>query len=72
MIEPRYVTTVEAAEALGITVARIHALLREGRITGARKIGARRGTWIMPAKEDGKPEVKPHPLRPRQYDKIDL
>ena len=53
------ITTFQAADILGISVARIHKLLSQDRIKGAVKIGLRRGTWILPTNDEGRPEILP-------------
>ena len=53
------ITTFQAAEILGVSVPRIHKLLSQDRVEGAEKIGLRRGTWIIPTDEDGRPTILP-------------
>jgi len=36
----------KAAESLGVSVPRVQALLRQGRIVGAQKVGR---DWVIPA-----------------------
>ena len=54
-----FMTTFQSADALGVSVARIHKLLSQDRMKGAVKIGKDRGTWIIPVGPEGKPEVLP-------------
>lgn len=55
-------TTAEAADRLGLSVARVKVLAAEGRIPGAVKVGRQ---WVFPAEpriEGLKPHGRP-PLR---------
>lgn len=52
---PKFVSTQEAAELLGIHESRVRALAAEGRIRGAVKVGR---AWIIPLGRDGKPQAK--------------
>lgn len=63
-------TTAEIAENLGVSVPRIHKLISQDRVVGARKIGTNRGTWIIPVDDNGKPEILPATNRPRAFEKI--
>lgn len=59
----RYLTVYEYADAVGRSHQRIRALLKQGRIRGARKRGR---DWEIPASQVAKFEeiIKP-PVRPR-------
>lgn len=63
-------TTTEVAKSLGVSVPRVHALLMQKRIVGAKKIGRNRGTWIIPVDTHGLPKIKPANERPRAFKKI--
>lgn len=70
MIE--FATTSEVAEVLGVSVPRIHALISQERIIGARKVGSKRGTWLIPVDKEGKPKILPSRERPRAFKKIQI
>lgn len=63
-------TTAEVADKLGVSVPRIHKLISQERVVGARKIGVKRGTWVIPVDENGYPEILPATSRPRAFNKI--
>lgn len=65
-------TTTEVAETLGVSVTRVHRLIFEQRIKGARKVGARRGTWLIPVDEEGMPTLLPPARRARSFQKIQI
>ena len=69
---PDIATTTEVASKLGVSVPRIHALIVQKRIVGAKKVGGNRGTWLIPVNSDGKPEILPASERPRAFNKINL
>ena len=46
MAEPRWLTSNEAAEALGVSRCWILRLCQQGRVKGARKLGR---AWMIPA-----------------------
>jgi excisionase family DNA binding protein len=55
---PPWITPEECAKRLGVSPQRIYTLLRAGRIPGARKVGSKwRGSWHIPASEDGNVHV---------------
>lgn len=43
--ESDFLSTLEVAEVLGVTVGRVRQLLNEGRLPGARKFGR---DWMIP------------------------
>jgi len=69
---PQYLSTFDAAQLLGISPERLRCLLRQGRITGAQRIGSdARGVWAVPLGLLGKPEItkrraRGKDLKPRQ------
>jgi hypothetical protein len=65
-----YATTSEVAQTLGVSVPRIHALISQERIVGAKKVGSNRGTWLIPVDGDGMPSILPSRERPRAFKKI--
>lgn len=64
-------TVREIADIEGVSITRIHALLKQDRIVGATRYGLGRGFWLIPVKSDGKPEYKPSKKRVRNFTKIE-
>lgn len=54
----RYVSTAEAARALGVSERRVRQLLEAGGVKGAQKVGR---DWIVPADKDGNPKITLNP-----------
>ncbi len=65
-------TTADVAKALGVSIPRVHALIAQKRIVGAKKIGRNRGMWLIPVDSEGKPNILPSSARTRAFDKIKL
>lgn len=58
------VSITEAAQLLGLHRSRVHALIQQGRIKGARRVGH---MWIIPLGKDGQPRAQLNqPGRPRK------
>ena len=68
----KYASTSEVAEALSVSVPRIHNLINQNRIQGAFQVGGkRRGTWLIPVdSKTGMPTVLPSKTRNRKFQKI--
>lgn len=67
----RLMSTTGAAQALGVTVARVQKLLYEGRVQGAVKMDNGTGRWVIPTNaETGRPVILPSEMRHRRFDKI--
>jgi excisionase family DNA binding protein len=50
-LEGRYLTTEEAAQALGITQARIRQLILDGTLSAIKLGHEQYGTWLVPEAE---------------------
>jgi len=59
-------TIAEVASVEGVSIPRIHALIREKRVVGAKK----RGIWLIPVDGEGRPEILPPKSRSRSFAKI--
>jgi excisionase family DNA binding protein len=58
------ISTQQAAEILGISLARVHQLIKDGRLP-ATKFGERlRGMWLIRRADLEKVRVRPGPGRP--------
>lgn len=63
-------TPAQVAEALGISIPRVHYLLKADRIVGAIQMSQPRGAWVIPVDEEGKPKILRSLKRPRTFQKI--
>lgn len=59
----KYISTADAASALGVSERRVRQLIEAGAVKGAQKVGK---VWLVPADKDGAPKVTLNaPGRPR-------
>lgn len=65
--EAKLLSPSQAADELGVTGSRVHALLTQGRVIGAMKIGKGKGSWCIPSPV----KVAPAGKRNRKMTKID-
>lgn len=64
-------TVSEIAEEEGVSVARIHTLLKQGRVIGAERIGTGKGMWLIPVDKNGEASFTAPPHKPqRKFTKI--